>query len=64
MQGRDGAASLFDRLKVGAVVVVRGRPQQHPQPSGPALGSNGSDVQHDHVLDVVVQEVRLLHKNR
>lgn len=64
LQGRDGAAALFDRLKVGAVVAVRGRPQQHPQPASPGGMQGGTAGQHQAVLDVVVQEVRVLHKNR
>jgi hypothetical protein len=61
LQGRDGAAALFDNLKVGSVVGLRGRPQQHPQQPGLAADSNG---QHQHVLDVVVQAARVLHKSR
>lgn len=63
LQGRDGAAALFDRLKVGAVVALRGKPQQHPQPASSSGGMQGTG-QHQAVLDVVVQEVRVLHKNR
>ena len=56
---------MFDKLKVGAVVALRGRVQQHPQPTAAApSGSNGSNGSHQSVLDVVVQEIRVLAKNR
>lgn len=59
LQGRDGAAALFDKLKVGAVVALSGRVQQHPQPAA------GADPgRHRHVIDVVVSEIRVLHKSR
>jgi hypothetical protein len=69
VQGREGAAALFDRLKVGSVVALKGRVQQHPQPPAAASsvdsnGSNGSTEHHQQVLDLVVQEIRVLHKNR
>lgn len=59
MQGRDGAAALFDKLKVGAVVALQGKVQNHLHPAG-----SGGSSPHQQVLDVVVQEIRVLHKNR
>jgi hypothetical protein len=66
MQGREGTAALFDKLKVGAVVVIKGRPQPHPAAAaaGRAGSSSSSTGQHEHVLDVVVQDIRVLHKSR
>jgi hypothetical protein len=63
---------LFDRLKVGSVVALKGRVQQHPQPpvAASSADSNGGSssscgTEHSqHVLDLVVQEIRVLHKNR
>lgn len=60
------------------MVALKGRVQQHPQPPVAAAspnsnGSNGrnggnsgscSTEHHQHVLDLVVQEIRVLHKNR
>jgi hypothetical protein len=52
----------MDHIKVGGIVLVKGRVQQNPAATKaqPANGSSSSS----RVLDVVAQEVTLLHKNR
>jgi hypothetical protein len=49
----------MDHIKVGGIVLVKGRVQQNPAATK-AQPANGSS----RVLDVVAQEVTLLHKNR
>jgi hypothetical protein len=62
-QGRDAAASLMDHIKVGGIVLVKGRVQQNPAASkGQPSGSSSSSS--NRVLDVVAHEVVLLHRNR
>jgi hypothetical protein len=67
VQSREETATLFDKLKVGAVVVIKGRPQPHPLAATTAAaagaGSSSTGLS-EHVLDVVVQDIRVLHKSR
>jgi hypothetical protein len=53
----------MDHIKVGGIVLVKGRVQQNPG-STKAQPSNGSSSSSRRVLDVVAHEVLLLHKHR
>lgn len=59
---------MFDKLKVGAVVAIKGRSRPQPPAAAAAAAVTGagssSAEQHEHVMDVVVQDVRVLHKSR
>eukprot|EP00775_Hariotina_reticulata_P007955 gene7955-8153_t len=53
--GRQEAAAMFDRIKVGSVLLVRGKVQANP-----AAADTGSG----HVLDLVAHQLEVLHRDR
>jgi hypothetical protein len=54
----------MDHVKVGSIVLVKGRVQQNPAAASAQSTNGSSSISSSRVLDVVAHELQLLHKSR